>query len=261
MAMRGLERFFLKEFLSPVWPANEESLIGKRQLERCLKFEERKQKLYASASCVLGDVLMPVVDFFRENGHYYAVTEAAPDGHMTAQRALYLPDEEKYLSTKDELLVKLCSLLGGRAAEQVVFGVKTTGAANDLQRATSLVRNMVTQYGMSDALGLMAPATVQHQYLEGNAYLDCSQDTSAVVDQEMRTILDQCYAESVKVLTDNRALLDEIAQYLLLKETITGDELMAFVNKENPETETEPVAAPEAEQPQETDPQPETDPE
>lgn len=95
MAMRGLERFFLKEFLSPVWPANEESLIGKRQLERCLKFEERKQKLYASAACVLGDVLMPVVDFFRENGHYYAVTEAAPDGHMTAQRALYLPDEEK----------------------------------------------------------------------------------------------------------------------------------------------------------------------
>ena len=143
---------------------------------------------------------------------------------------LYLPDEEKYLSTKDELLVEMCSLLGGRAAEQVVFGVKTTGAANDLQRATSLARHMVAQYGMSDALGLMAPATVQHQYLEGNAYLDCSQDTSAVVDQEMRRMLDQCYQEALQVLTENRALLDEIALHLLQKETITGDELMAFVN-------------------------------
>jgi len=142
---------------------------------------------------------------------------------------LYLPDEEKYLSTKDELLVEMCSLLGGRAAEQVVFGAKTTGAASDLQRATSLARSMVAQYGMSDALGLMAPATVQHQYLDGNAYMDCSEDTSNQVDQEMRRLLDQCYADAVQLLTENRELLDEIALYLLQKETITGDELMAFV--------------------------------
>ena len=95
MAMRGMERFFLKEFLSPVWPVHPDTPLGQKQLERCLRFEERKQRLYASASCVLGDVLVPVVDFFRENGHYYAVTEAAPDGHMTAERAFYLPDEEK----------------------------------------------------------------------------------------------------------------------------------------------------------------------
>lgn len=152
---------------------------------------------------------------------------------------LYLPDEEKYLSTKDELLTEMCALLGGRAAEQVVFGVKTTGAANDLQRATSLARNMVAQYGMSDALGMMAPATVQHQYLEGNAYLDCSQDTSNQVDQEMRRLLDQSYAEAVQVLTENRALLDEIALYLLEKETITGEELMAFIE---PKAQTEAVA-------------------
>ncbi len=161
---------------------------------------------------------------------------------------LYLPDEEKYLSTKDELLVELSSLLGGRAAEQVVFGVKTTGAANDLQRATSLARNMVTQYGMSDALGLMAPASVQHQYLEGNAYLDCSQDTSAQVDQEMRKLLDQCFADAVQVLTENRSLLDEIALFLLQKETITGEELMTFVNaakkpalEQTDETENDPT--------------------
>lgn len=95
MVRRGLERFFLKEFLSPVYPVRPDTPIGQKQLERCLRFEERKQQLYTSASCVLGDVLVPVVDFFREKGHYYAVSEAAPDGHMTAERAVYLPDEEK----------------------------------------------------------------------------------------------------------------------------------------------------------------------
>ena len=154
---------------------------------------------------------------------------------------LYLPDEEKYLSTKDELTVDLCSLLGGRAAEQVVFGVQTTGASNDIQRATDIARKMVTLYGMSDALGLMAPASVQHQYLEGNAYLDCSQETSAVVDREIRSILDSCYQEATRILTENRQLLDEIAEYLLVKETITGEELMAFVNP--PKAEETPIEA------------------
>ena len=143
---------------------------------------------------------------------------------------LYTPEEEKFLSTKDELLVKLRSLLGGRAAEQVVFGVKTTGAANDIQRATALARNMVALYGMSDELGLMAPATVQNQYLEGQTYLDCSQDTSAQVDRAVQKILDGCYADAKRILTENRALLDEISEFLLAKETITGDELMKFIS-------------------------------
>ena len=143
---------------------------------------------------------------------------------------LYLPEEEKFLSTKDELLKQLRSLLGGRAAEALVFGTQTTSAANDIQRATSLAKHMVTLYGMSDALGLMAPAAVQHQYLEGQAYLDCSQETAAIVDQEVKKMLNTCYEEAVTMLRDNRALLDEIALYLLAKETITGDELMAYVN-------------------------------
>ena len=151
---------------------------------------------------------------------------------------LYLPDEEKFLSTKDELLVDLRTTLGGRAAEQVVFGVQTTGAANDIQRATDLAKKMVTVYGMSDALGMMAPAAVQHQYLEGNAYLDCSQETSAIVDKEVKQMLERCYNEARQLLADNRALLDEIAEYLLVKETITGDELMAFVNAPKAEEET-----------------------
>ena len=143
---------------------------------------------------------------------------------------MQMPEEEKYLQTSEELLTELRVLVGGRAAEQVVFGVKTTGAANDIQRATGLARNMVSQFGMSDALGLMAPASVQHQYLEGKAYLDCSQDTAALVDTEVKNLMDRCYADAVKLLTDNRELLDEISLYLLAKETITGDELMAFIN-------------------------------
>ena len=143
---------------------------------------------------------------------------------------MYLPEEEKYLSSKEELLADLRSTLGGRAAEQVVFGIQTTGASNDIQKATALARNMVALYGMSDALGLMAPASVSNQYLDNQSYLDCSQETSALVDRETKRLLQGCYEEAVKVLTENRALLDEISEYLLVKETITGDELMQFVN-------------------------------
>ena len=151
---------------------------------------------------------------------------------------MYTPEEEKFLSTKDELLVELRSLLGGRAAEQIVFGVQTTGAANDIQRATSLAKHMVTLYGMSEELGLMAPATVQNQYLDGQAYLDCSQETAALVDKAVQRIMQQCFADAKKLLTENRALLDEISEYLLVKEAITGEELMAFVNADK-QAETE----------------------
>ena len=154
---------------------------------------------------------------------------------------LYLPEEEKYLSTKEELLGQLRSLLGGRAAEQVVFGAQTTGAANDIQRATSLAKNMVSLYGMSDVLGLMAPAQVHNQYLEGQAYLDCSQETSALVDQEIKRLLNTCYEEAKATLIQNRELLDEVALYLLSKETITGEELMAYVNAAKKEAEETPT--------------------
>ena len=152
---------------------------------------------------------------------------------------LYLPDEEKYLATKDELVADLRSLLGGRAAEEVVFGTMTTGAANDIQRATGLARNMVALYGMSEELGLMAPANVTHQYLDGQAYLDCSQETSALVDKTVKRILAEVYADDKQILAENRTLLDEISEFLLTKETITGEEFMAFVNadKENPSAE------------------------
>ena len=142
---------------------------------------------------------------------------------------LYLPEEEKFLSTKEELLTELKSLLGGRAAEQVVFGTMTTGAANDIQRATALAKNMVALYGMSEELGLMAPAVIQNQYLDGQAHMDCSNETAASVDAAVQKLLNKCYADATQLLTENRQLLDEIAAYLLSKETISGEELMNFV--------------------------------
>ena len=145
---------------------------------------------------------------------------------------LYLPDEEKYITTKEELLVELRSLLGGRAAEMLVFGTMTTGAANDIQRATALARNMVALYGMSEELGLMAPANITNQYLEGQAQLDCSQATAATIDATVQKILNQCFSDATQILTENRKLLDEISEYLLLKESITGDDLMAFIDPE-----------------------------
>ena len=143
---------------------------------------------------------------------------------------MQMPEEEKFLSTAEELRTELRTLLGGRAAETVVFGVKTTGASNDIQRATSLARNMVALYGMSDELGLMAPASVQNAYLDGQSYMDCSQETSAKVDAAVLKLLNNCYNEAKQLLIDNRSLLDEIAEFLLAKETITGEELMAYVN-------------------------------
>ena len=144
--------------------------------------------------------------------------------------SMQMPEEEKYLSTAEELRTELRTLVGGRAAEQVVFGVQTTGAANDIQRATALARNMVTQYGMSEKFGLMSTASVENQYLDGQAYMDCSQETAAEVDKEVMEILQKAYADAKRILRENRGLLDEISEFLLVKETITGDELMAYVN-------------------------------
>jgi len=143
---------------------------------------------------------------------------------------LYTPEEEKFLTTKEEMLAKLRSLLGGRAAEEVAFSTMTNGASQDIQQATGLARNMVCLYGMSEELGLMAAAFVQSEFLDGSTRMDCSDQTAAKVDVAVQRLLSEAYAEDKQLLTANRVLLDEIAQYLLVKETITGEELMAFVN-------------------------------
>ena len=143
---------------------------------------------------------------------------------------LYLPDEEKVLSTRDELLVQLRSTMGGRAAEQVVFGTITNGAAGDIQQGTSLARHMVSLWGMSDEMGLMATAAVHSEYLDGQAQMDCSQETAAKVDAAVRKLIQDAYEDAKRILRENRGLLDEISEYLLVKETITGEELMTYIN-------------------------------
>ena len=142
------------------------------------------------------------------------------------------PEEEKYLSSREELLVELQTLLGGRAAEQIVFGIATTGASNDIERATDLARKMVTQYGMSEKFGLMALSTVSSQYLDGSTMMNCADETAFAADSEIQKLLESCYEKAKQILREHRELLDEVALYLLQKETITGDELMTYVNAE-----------------------------
>ncbi len=146
---------------------------------------------------------------------------------------MQMPEEEKFLNSKEELLTQIQTLLGGRAAEQTVFATQTTGAANDIQRATDIARKMVTQFGMSDKIGTMALAGVHNEYLDGEAYMDCAQNTAAEADAEVRTILAACYEEAKALLVEKRSLLDEISLYLLQKETITGDEFMTYVDADS----------------------------
>ena len=160
---------------------------------------------------------------------------------------MQMPEEEKYLNSRDELLVELRTMLGGRAAEQTVFSIETTGASNDIERATDLARKMVMQYGMSDRIGLMALTTKGNEYLDGQSYTDCAQTTAAAADEEVRKLLNDSYDQAKKILTENRGLLDEVALYLLQKETITGDELMQYVDADKRLRGSKQETLPEAE--------------
>ena len=148
---------------------------------------------------------------------------------------MQLPEEEKFLMDRGELKNELRTLLGGRSAEEVVFHTATTGASNDIERATELARKMITMYGMSNKFGIMGLATVQSQYLEQSYGLTCAQATAAEVDAEIYELLEQCHPEAKQLLEENRALLDQIAEYLLKKETITGQEMMAIIEGRDPE--------------------------
>ena len=154
---------------------------------------------------------------------------------------MQVPEEEKYLNTQAELHDMLVGLLGGRAAEEIVFDTVTTGASNDIEKATGIARAMVTQYGMSKRFGLMGLETVESRYLDGRAALNCSDVTAAGIDEEVMSILKDCYAEAKRLLEENRALMDKLAEYLIEKETITGKEFMKIFRAEKgiPEPEEE----------------------
>ena len=147
---------------------------------------------------------------------------------------LHLPEEDKNLSTKDELLAQIATSMGGRAAEQLVLGVETNGAAQDIQDATSIAKNMVALYGMSDEFGMMALASRRSQYLDGGYGIDCAQDTAAGIDTAVRDIIRAAYDKAMNILKENREDMDKVVAYLLDKETITGDEMVAILKGEDP---------------------------
>ncbi len=149
---------------------------------------------------------------------------------------LHLPEEEKFLMSREDILTEIRTLLAGRSSEEVVCNTMTSGAANDIERATELARNLVARFGMCDEFDMMALGTVQSQYLDGGYSMTCAQETYAAADRETIKILRQCHQEAKQILQDNRELLDKIAAYLLRKETITGQEMMAIIEGRDPET-------------------------
>ena len=157
---------------------------------------------------------------------------------------LLMPEEDKTnLRTRDELMAKIAVSMGGRAAEEVVMNTMTNGASQDIQEATSIARNMVAMYGMSDAVGMVALGSVRNQYLDGGYGLDCAQDTAAIMDREVKRILDECYKDAVQVIRDNREDMDKVVAYLLEKETITGGEMVSILEGRDPSTVEEAYAS------------------
>ena len=149
---------------------------------------------------------------------------------------LHLPEEEKFLMSREDILAEIRTLLAGRSSEEIVCNTMTSGAANDIERATEMARNLVARFGMCDEFDMMALGTVQSQYLDGSYSMSCAQETYAAADRETIKIIRQCHQEAKQILRDNRELLDKIAAYLLKKETITGQEMMAIIEGRDPET-------------------------
>jgi len=147
---------------------------------------------------------------------------------------LSAPEEERFMQTKDEILSEIVVLMAGRAAEEVNFNTQTTGASNDIEKATSMARNMVSMYGMSEKFGMMGLESLQNRYLDGRTVANYSEQTGSAIDEEVRKILDDCYKKAVDLLKENEEKMKEIAEYLFSKETLTGEEFMEIYKKEHP---------------------------
>ena len=228
-------------------------LVGKEKKDRILSQEERKIVSYHEVGHALVTALQ------KDSEPVQKIT-IVPRTMGALGYVMQVPEEEKYLNTKSELEAMIVECLGGRAAEEIVFGNVTTGASNDIEKATKIVRAMITQYGMSEKFGLIGLATQQNQYLDGRMVLNCGDATATEIDHEVMKILKESYEQAKELLAANRDAMDEIAAYLIQKETITGKEFMEIFHQviakrngnaeeavENPEnTETENTALPEA---------------
>ena len=160
-----------------------------------------------------------------------------PHTEDTLGYTLHLPEEEKFLMSKEDILTEIRTLLAGRCAEELVFDTQTSGAANDIERATDLARNLVARFGMSEKFGMMALGTVQSQYLDGGYSMNCAQETFAAADREVAALLQRCHDEALELLRRNREMLDAVASYLIKKETITGAQMMAILEGRDPDQE------------------------
>ena len=207
-----------------LFEAVEVVIAGKEKKDRILSKEEKRTVAYHEVGHAL-------ITALKKNAEPVQKITIVPRTMGSLGYVMQVPEEEKYLMTKDELMTRLVTLLGGRAAEEVVFDTVTTGASNDIEKATQIARAMITQYGMSEKFGLMSLETVESKYLDGSARLNCSDETAAMIDDEVKELLKECFAEAKKLLSENRDVLDEIAKYLYEKETITGKQFMEIYRK------------------------------
>ncbi len=207
-----------------LFEAVEVVLVGKEKKDRIMSKEERRIVSYHEVGHAL-------VSALQKDAEPVQKITIVPRTMGALGYVMQTPEEEKFLNTKSELDAMLVGLLAGRAAEELVFDTVTTGASNDIERATSLARAMVTQYGMSEKFGLMGLESVQHKYLDGRAVMNCGEETAGEIDKEVMKMLKEAYEEAKKLLSENRATMDKIADYLIEKETITGKEFMEIFHE------------------------------
>lgn len=207
---------------SDLFESVEVVIAGKEKKDRILGKEEKRMVAYHEVGHALITCLM-------KNAEPVQKITIVPRTMGSLGYTMQVPEEEKYLLTKDELITRIVTLLGGRAAEEIVFATVTTGASNDIERATKLARTMVSQYGMSETFGLMGLETVESQYLDGRSVLNCSDKTAAMLDEEVNKMLKEYYSKAKELLGGNRECLDRVSEYLIEKETITGKEFLDIV--------------------------------
>ncbi|WP_275564676.1 ATP-dependent zinc metalloprotease FtsH [Acetatifactor aquisgranensis] len=208
-----------------LFDAVEVVLVGKEKKDRIMSKEERKIVSYHEVGHAL-------ISALQKNSEPVQKITIVPRTMGALGYVMHVPEEEKYLNTEAELRDMLVGLVGGRAAEEVVFDTVTTGAANDIEKATDIARNMITRYGMSKKFGLVGLATVESQYLEGRTALNCSDTTAAQIDAEVVEILKESYDKALALLRENREVMDKLAEFLIEKETITGKEFMQIFRRE-----------------------------
>lgn len=199
-------------------------IAGKEKKDRILSKEEKRIVAYHEVGHAL-------VTALEKNAEPVQKITIVPRTMGSLGYVMQVPEEEKYLMSKDEILTRIVTLYGGRAAEKLVFNSITTGASNDIEKATSLARAMVTQYGMSEKFGLMGLESIESKYLDGRAVMNCGEETAGEIDKEVMKILKNCYDRAEQLLSGNREVLDKIAEYLITKETITGEEFMKIYNE------------------------------